>query len=308
MLYANNLVDIYRYKGISALVKAVENKLQTKNYWLNALENKDVTYGYFESQKFILFCVKNKKILDLYTYNNKLSKIKTFHVLTGLDGQKEKEGDLRTPIGVYKLKSFLTNIDSFYGPFAFATNYPNIFDQINNRDGHGIWIHGKPLDGKRDTNLTKGCIVLDNNDLEDLKEKINYQKTYLLISEDKPLTASKDEIASILAFLYKWRYAWKNNDFNKYKKFYDKNFKKSNGMDLKRFLNYKKRVFQNKKHQKVNIYFSNISIIPYQNINHDKIFYIDMNEKYLSDTYKYIGIKELYIHFTKSGIKIVAEK
>ena len=180
--------------------------------------------------------LKNKK--------NGFDLIDKIDVLTGLDGDKEKEGDLKTPLGVYRLTSILKNVDKFYGPFAFETSYPNMLDKLKNKDGHGIWIHGKPLKGNRDNNNTKGCIVMDNDKLEKLKNEINYKNTYLLISETTPLTATKEEIAKILAFIYKWRRAWRESNFDKYKTFYDASFKKYDGMNLKDFLDYKKRILK----------------------------------------------------------------
>jgi len=309
ILYSANLIDIYRFKGSDALNKQIEKILSSKKYWLERLQNKDVKWGYFESDKDILVCIKSKKILKIFEKEkNSFKLIDSVNVLTGLDGDKAKEGDLKTPIGVYKLKSILKNVDEYYGPFAFVTGYPNLFDKINNKNGHGIWIHGVPINGKRDENSTKGCIVMDNHMLEKLKKEIDYKNTYLLISEKTPLMATKDEIAEILAFIYKWRKAWRENNFDKYKEFYDDTFKKSDGTNLKKFLDYKKRVFANKKYQKVEIYFSNIDIVPYQNINNEKIFRINMFEKYISKTYKYTGPKEVYVKFTDNGLKIIAEK
>ena len=79
-------------------------------------------------------------------------------------------------------------------------------------------------------------------------------------------------------------------------------------MNLKNFLDYKKKVFRNKRYQKVEIYFKDINIIPYQNIKHKKIFRIDMHEDYISRSYKYSGNKQFYVKFTPDGIKIIEEK
>lgn len=307
-LYSQDLVDIYRTKGENAVIKAMEKRLQSSKYWLNKLKNTDVTYGYYEKTKNILLCVKEKKVLNVFSYNGgKIKKLDTINVLTGLEGDKEKEGDLKTPVGVYRLVSLLNDVDEFYGPFAFETSYPNMFDRINDKNGHGIWIHGVPLDGKRESNNTKGCIVMQNDKLRKLKNEIDYKNTYLLISEENVLTTDKNEIARVLAFIYKWRYAWKNSDFDKYKKLYSDRFRRSDGKNLKEFLEYKKRVFQSKKGQKISIFFKNINIIPYQNINGHKIFRIDMYEVYKSKNYNYSGRKELYV-VVNGDIKIVAEK
>lgn len=308
-LYASNLVDIYRFQGEKNLIQAIEKKLTNEKYWLNRLQNRDVRFGYYENCNNLLICVKEKKKLYVYTVTKVGYELDdTISVLTGLDGDKKEEGDLKTPVGVYTLRNIINNVEQFYGPFAFVTSYPNMYDRLNNKDGHGIWIHGLPLEGKRDNNNTKGCIVMKNDKLEKLKDEINYKKTYLLISEHNIFAASKKDIASVLAFLYKWRKAWRECDFETYKSFYAENFKKSDGKGLKQFLDYKKRVFESKKHQKIKIFFTNINIIPYQNIENNKIFRIDMYEKYISPTYKYFGNKSLYVEFINNKIKIIAEK
>ncbi len=309
ILYAQNYVDVYRLQGTKALVDELEKKLCDEHYWLKELADRNVSWGYYENIKDIVVCVKEKKTLKVYKYNdNNYTLLDTINVLTGLDGDKEKEGDLKTPVGVYRLVSIINNPDPFYGPFAFETSYPNLFDRINDKDGHGIWIHGVPLHGKRDDDNTRGCIVMKNSRLEELKKEIDYLNSFLLISEKKPLTATKDEIAKILGFIYRWRKAWKENDFEVYKHFYDADFKRADGKGLKQFLDYKKRVFEGKKHQHVEILFRDINIIPYQNINNQKIFRINMFEKYNSKSYNYAGSKELYVKFTDSGLKIITEK
>jgi len=306
-LYAFDFVDVYRFQGEDTLSKKIETFLASPNFWKNKIKDYNVTFGYFQNQKNILVCVKDKKILDVYRYNKNLKLLDSIKVLTGLDGDKLKEGDLKTPIGVYKLVSLLTKVDSFYGPFAFESEYPNLYDRVQKKNGYGIWIHGFPLKGKRDDN-TRGCIVMKNSNLEKLKEKINYKNSYLLIAQDRLLTTNIDEISKILAFIYKWRKAWRESDLKAYKTFYDKNFKKLDGKGLKEFLEYKKRVFKIRKHQKVEILFDDINIIPYQNINNEKIFRINMQQKYFAKNYKYIGPKELYIKFTNDKIKIIVEK
>jgi murein L,D-transpeptidase YafK len=227
--------------------------------------------------------------------------------LTGLRGDKRKEGDLRTPIGVYKLNSILNDVNEYYGPFAFETNYPNIIDRINKKRGHGIWIHGMPLKSKRESNNTRGCIVMKNSKLKELKKEIDYKNTLLYIAEDNLLTTNKDEIASILAFIYKWRAFWQRSDFKNYISLYSKEFKRVDGMDYKRFYQYKQNVFKNKKGKCVSIGFFDISIVPYQNIANKKIFKIEMNEVYKSPNYFFKGKKILFITLNPE-IKIIIEQ
>lgn len=307
LLFAKDIYDVYRYEGLKAAQKVLEHDLQSKDFWLKRLQNKDVKLGYFENPTFILFCNKLSRTLDVYAYKDKLKKITTFsNIIVGKLGDKQKEGDLRTPIGNYTLINRLIPGNTFYGPLAFVTSYPNLFDRLHKKDGYGIWIHGKPLDGERGS-LSKGCIVLNNNEILYLDKIINYKKTVLEITQN-PLYANKNDIAEILATLYKWRYAWEKSNLHKYLSFYAKDFHRSNGWDLKRFKEYKKRVFDSKKGQKIKIFFKNIQITPYQNLENKKIYKIEFYEEYLSPTYTFKGNKEIYMAKRDGKFKIILEK
>ncbi len=160
-------------------------------------------FGYFSSPHYILFCNKITSTLSLYYYTkNSLTHIITFNnIILGKLGDKKKEGDLITPIGTYILTRKITP-PPFYGPLAFILNYPNIYDYYLKKSGHGIWIHGKPLNNEKRPKNSKGCIVLDNKDLLKLSSLIDYKKTILHISE-VPLYANKKDIKYLLKFVTK---------------------------------------------------------------------------------------------------------
>jgi len=303
-----DLIDIYRHQGINPVIKVFETDLTSKQFWLNRLKNRDLKFGYFEIPRFILLCNKTTRQLWVYKFKHrKLKLIKHFNsLIVGKLGDKEKEGDLKTPIGDYRLINRIIPKNSFYGPLAFVTNYPNTFDKIQKKDGYGIWIHGRPLNGTDRPDLSKGCIVLNNSDLLTLGKILDHSKTELFITQ-KPFFATKEDIASILATLYKWRAAWRESNLKKYANFYDKEFKKLNGMNLKKFLDYKSRVFTLRKGQNVNIFFSNIEIMPYQNINQKIIYKITLFEKYIAKNYKFQGNKELYMIKRGKDFKILIE-
>ncbi|QCT95174.1 hypothetical protein FE773_08205 [Caminibacter mediatlanticus TB-2] len=304
-----DVIDTYRYYGIQKTIKEIEKKLQSEKYWLKKLKNIDVKYGYFENPTFILFCNKITRTLQVNLYKKgKLKNLTTFNnVIVGKLGDKQKEGDLKTPIGNYTLINKIKPSNTFYGPLAFVTSYPNLFDKLNKKNGYGIWIHGKPLDGERG-DLSKGCIVLNNDEIKHLDTLINYKKTVLEITQN-PIYARKDDIAKILALIYKWRDAWRKSDLKKYLAFYSQQtFKRSNGMDFKQFKEYKKRVFDSKKGQKIDIYFRNIQITPYQNVKNLPIYKVEMYEEYLSPTYVFKGNKEIYLQKFGNQFKIIVEK
>jgi len=310
-LFANNLfamsselVELYRTKGIDAVEQKIQERLTTKEYWDYALETKNVANGYYESIQYVVICQKDLK--DMVLYDTKSSK-KLFYsqVFVGeKEGDKKKEGDLKTPTGAYSLTKRRTDVDPFYGPLALTTNYPNIYDKSQGKTGHGIWIHGVPENKKRD-DFTKGCIALDNKEIKQLDKTIKIKDSILLISENKFKEVSKKDISIMMSSLFQWRDAWKQSDIKRYLSFYNSDFKKSNGQNFLKFKQYKKRVF-NKKEKKT-IEFSNINIIPYPNDGNKKMFKIVLDELYKTNTHKFIGKKALYVELLNNTFSILTE-
>ena len=301
-LNASDILTLYRNNGIAEIEKKMDIELTKTKYWENYLKDKDTRFGFMESYLNVLTCNKNNSTLNLYRLNaqNKYKLQKEYGAFTGkLKGDKIKEGDLKTPIGVYHLIKKLEKVDSFYGPMAFVTSYPNTYDKYRGKGGHGIWIHGLPTEQERDE-FTKGCIAINNSNIECLAKNIDISKTILIINSKKvKQEISKEKLTTILSHLYIWRYAWKYNDFKSYISFYDTDFIRVDG------LNYKKRVFN--KTEKRTIIFTNINIIPYPNT--DNIYQITFNEHYKSDTFEFNGNKILIIKLTEDNyIKILTEK
>lgn len=305
-LNASNYVDLYRFEGIEAVVKKLEKELQEKSYWDEYLKGVDTSKGYYESIEYIVYTNKNRKRLKLYKKeNNRIKEIIGHDVISGeKDGDKLIEGDLKTPIGAYELTKKLTKLDPFYGPLALVTSYPNLYDKVRKKTGHGIWIHGMPFNKEREK-YTKGCVALDNDKLVDLDKKIDIKKSILIISENKNLNVEKNDISMILSFLFQWKESWKDSDIERYLSFYDKEFKRHNGMNLKRFSKYKKRIFAKK--EKKSIVFKDINIIPYPNNLDKNMFKIKFHEDYRTKSYTFVGMKELFVEVKDNKVKILAE-
>lgn len=308
ILYAENYIDIYRYGGIKKLEEIFDKKLQSKKYWDDYLKDHNTTYGYFEKKRYIIIADKKNKKLQLFFTNGNgdLKKIFTKDIITGKSGEKKEEGDLITPLGVYQITTKFVPKDTYYGPVAFALSYPNLYDRLNGRDGHGIWIHGYPLDHEKRPPVTKGCMVLKNPQLLDLNKTIDPNDCFVLIHEHNLKSVSKDNIATILSFLYKWRDAWKKNDIDRYLSFYAKDFKRYNGEKLPAFSSEKRKIFARK--EKKEIYFKYINILPYPNLQNKPIYKIYFYEMYKTKYYKYNGNKRLYIRFVNNQPKIFMER
>ncbi len=302
-----DVLTLYRLHGIQNLQKQMDYDLTQKKYWSDYLADKDTTFGYLESYTNVLLCNKSLSTLALYTKNddNNFQLLKEYSAYTGkVKGDKLHEGDLKTPVGVYTLTKKLDKVDSFYGPMAFVTSYPNSYDKYKGKDGSGIWIHGLPIKQERNK-FTKGCIAINNQSIECLDRHINIKKTILIIHEDtNDKKASKEELVTLLTNLYAWRYAWLYNKTEDYLNFYDDAFIRFDGMDIKRFKSYKTRIFN--KGESKTIIFNNINVIPYP--GEENLFKITFFEIYKSNSFAFSGQKVLIVRLEDNNMKIITEK
>jgi murein L,D-transpeptidase YafK len=301
------MLNEYRMHGIDPIVKQMDKDLRDIEYWQEYLKNIDTRFGYIESYQIILTCDKSKSQLALYAKDSKERyKLKeNINAFTGkMHGDKVTEGDLKTPVGIYKLTKKLSNVDSFYGPLAFVTSYPNTYDLYRKKSGSGIWIHGLPIDQERDS-FTKGCIAIDNQSIESLDKNIDIEKTLLLIQENKSeAPVKKEKLANLLSELFSWRYAWIYSDISSYLEFYDRDFQRYDGLNFNAFSRYKRRIF--KKQEAKTIRFNDINIIPYP--GEEDLYEITFFETYKSNSFSFSGNKILIVKLQENKIKIITEK
>lgn len=311
MLYASDLVKIYLNQGLDAVGVAIEKELTQKDFWLSEIGDKNISLGYYDDNVAIVLTNKTDKILRVYSYEDgKIRKdFEQKEIITGLMGDKKIEGDLKTPVGFYELGRKFNPGDPYYGPFAFATTYPNLLDKIQGKTGGGIWIHGYPLDGSRlDEFKTRGCIALFNNNLEKFAQVVQDKKVFVMTEEKEKIRAKKDQIASLLADLFTWKLAWTNSDTNTYLSFYDEQeFKRFDKMKFEQFASMKKSIFSRKEDKKIK--FSDINISPYPNLENETMYRISFYEDYYTKNYQFRGDKILYVKIDSKGkMKILAEQ
>ncbi|EAI3983247.1 murein L,D-transpeptidase [Campylobacter jejuni] len=311
MLHASDLVKIYLNQGLDAVGVAIEKELTQKDFWLSEIGDKNVSLGYYDDNVAIVLTNKTDKILRVYSYEDgKIRKdFEQKEIITGLMGDKKIEGDLKTPVGFYELGRKFNPGDPYYGPFAFATTYPNLLDKVQGKTGGGIWIHGYPLDGSRlDEFKTRGCIALFNNNLEKFAQVVQDKKVFVMTEEKEKIRAKKDQIASLLADLFTWKLAWTNSDTNTYLSFYDEQeFKRFDKMKFEQFASMKKSIFSRKEDKKIK--FSDINISPYPNLENETMYRISFYEDYYTKNYQFRGDKILYVKIDSKGkMKILAEQ
>jgi len=302
-----DILTHYRLNGINNIEKQLDKELANKNYWNIYLKTVDTKFGYVESYKNILTCNKSKSNLLVYVKdaNNTYKLAKDYSAYTGkVKGDKEEEGDLKTPVGVYNLVKKISNVDEFYGPLAFVTSYPNIYDKYQGKTGKGIWIHGLPIHEKRDK-FTKGCIAIGNKSIECLNKNIDMDKTLLIINKQCNYKKVKiSTISQLISQIYAWRYAWKYNNLEDYLNFYSDDFIRFDGMKIKKFKSYKKRIFA--KNEKKSIVFKNLNVIPYP--THKNTYKVMFDEEYKSSSFTFNGKKTLIVQLVASEMKIITEK
>ncbi|EIQ3286264.1 murein L,D-transpeptidase [Campylobacter coli] len=310
-LGASNLVKIYLNQGLDAVGVAIEKELTNKDFWLDEIGDRNISLGYYDDDVAIVLTNKTDKILRVYSYSD--GKIKQDFeqkaIITGLMGDKQVEGDLKTPVGFYELGRKFNPGDPYYGPFAFATTYPNLLDKVQGKTGGGIWIHGYPLDGTRlDEFKTRGCIALFNENLEEFAKVVQDKKVFAMTEEKEKVRAKKEDIAALLADLFAWKLAWTDSDINTYLNFYDeKQFKRFDKMKFEQFASMKKSIFSRKEDKKIK--FSDINISPYPNVENETMYRISFYEDYYTKNYQFKGDKILYVKIDSKGkMKILAEQ
>ena len=107
----------------------------------------------------------------LIVYENdrgQLKEVDNFYASIGVAGSKKRrEGDQKTPVGVYRITGFIPGrkLHERYGSGALPIDYPNELDQIYERTGDGIWLHGtEPGFINRAPRASDGCLSLANGD------------------------------------------------------------------------------------------------------------------------------------------------
>jgi murein L,D-transpeptidase YafK len=170
----------------------------------------------------------------LYVYRNEDGQPKLvtdYYVSSGKAGAlKMREGDQKTPIGVYHVTSSLprAKLTDFYGSGAYPINYPNEWDKRLGRNGHGIWLHGTPSNTySRPPRASDGCVVLTNADLDALGLNLQPGVTPVIISEDVEWVSAAEMSAERKDFssqLERWRADWESRDSDRYLGHYSKKF------------------------------------------------------------------------------------
>lgn len=224
----------------------------------------------------------------LYLYQNDHGRprfVADYYITHGkLGADKTREGDKKTPVGVYHVTSSLSpqKLGDFYGTGAFPINYPNEWDKRQGRNGHGIWLHGTPSDTfSRPPKASDGCVVLANTDLDALAKNLQIGLTPVIISNSIEWLSFDDwqkERSTLNKKIDEWRSDWESRDVGRYLKHYSKQFK-TKDQSLEQFAQQKQQVNVGKEWIKVKL--SNVSM--FRNPGKEDVVVVTFEQNYQSN-------------------------
>lgn len=259
-------------------------------------------WGMGDSEYAVLVDKSLQKIM-VYRGDKPFAPEKVYECSTGEnDGPKSRKDDRKTPEGIY----FFTNnvekkyLSPIYGARALPIDYPNLVDRKEGNSGYGIWFHGtnKPLKPK-DTN---GCIVLDNEDIEEIASVITLFETPIIISsriEWVPPSELEKEAKKIKEIIERWRHSWQEKDIDTYMSFYNRRFT-SSGKTWHAWKDFKVRLA--KKYRWIDVDIGDIRLL-----SNDGVVLATFKQTYRSPGLESRGTKKLYFTKNSNQWKIIAE-
>lgn len=234
----------------------------------------------------------------------------TFHATLGqVKGDKEDEGDLKTPEGIYTFKTKILppQLKPKFGAMAFFVNYPNTYDQMAGRTGSNIMLHATNEPDRLKQNYdSQGCVVVRNEEIDQIQHHIRVGLTPIIIFQEltpEYLTPGKDE--HLKAFFNNWIAAWESKDVNQYIEHYHTDFA-AQGMNKSAWKKYKGNL--NSRYETIKIGPEDVKYY-----RHPKYSMITFTQNYHSTLkrggvgHRSRGTKILYVAEEAGQPKIIAE-
>jgi len=236
---------------------------------------------------------------------------KDYFLTIGLKGfGKQREGDQKTPIGVYHVTSYIDDreLPDLYGRGAFPVNYPNSWDRRNKRTGSGIWLHGTPsYTYNRAPWASNGCMVVSNPDFIDLKPYVSPERRTPVVIADRVEWISpqqwQQQRKELLQRFTRWLEDVESNRPERYLSHYSRRDFIGDGRDFKAFEGHKRWVNRNK--QDIRIEYSNLAIYRYP--GERNLVLMQYDQDYHSNILTVSSPKELFWRIEGDDWKIVQE-
>jgi murein L,D-transpeptidase YafK len=211
-------------------------------------------------QKYALVVDTSKSTLYVFENQGGTARYLTdYYISSGKNGiDKLREGDKKTPLGVYHVTSSMPRekLADLYGVGAFPINYPNEWDRREGRKGSGIWLHGTPSDTfSRPPQASDGCVVLTNRDLEAIRQRVQVGLTPVIIAsavewvQPQAVDGLRQELGGTLE---QWRRDWESRNSDRYLSHYSQTFT-SGTQTFRAFAQQKRQVNTGKQWVKVKL-------------------------------------------------------
>ena len=211
-------------------------------------------------QKHAIVVDTSKSTLYVFeNHNGSPRYLADYYISSGKNGiDKLREGDKKTPLGVYHVTSSMPRekLADLYGVGAFPINYPNEWDRREGRGGSGIWLHGTPSDTfSRPPQASDGCVVLTNRDLEAIRQRVQIGLTPVIIASNvewvqpQAVSGLRQDLGTAVE---QWRKDWESLNTDKYLTHYSQSFN-SGGQDFRAFAAQKRQVNTGKQWVKVKL-------------------------------------------------------
>ena len=251
-----------------------------------------------------------KSRLYLFENDNGLARyVADYYISSGKAGaEKNREGDQKTPLGVYFVTANLpkSQISDFYGSGAYPISYPNEWDRQLGMDGSGIWLHGVPSDTySRPPRASNGCVVLSNPDIERIGKQLQIGLTPVIIADNIEWIDPRDLASQRTAMnrqFEDWRRDWESISTDRYLHHYSNDFR-SGRQDYAEWAQQKRQVNVQKSWIKVKV--SNVSMFAYP--GNDNLVVVTFDQDYSSNNLANRMKKRQYWKLTGSEWKIVYE-
>ena len=245
---------------------------------------------------------------ELRTWPEDASQSRSLHrfriAIGKAQGDKEREGDNKTPEGIYFTQAVIEDpgVPQKYGPRAIPLNFPNPIDKLFGKTGHGIWLHGAGDDQRIEaSNVTEGCVAFYNADILRLTNWLKPFQAGIVISTDMEKINQADDVQAVMLATKAWAQAWAQRNTSQYLDFYHSSFE-HNKMNRQAYGEYKSKVFTSYKEIEVKIDQIRIA-------SHPKYAVAIMNQDFRGDRrFSAIGRKLLYWQKQNDGKWAIARE
>ncbi|QDQ25868.1 L,D-transpeptidase family protein [Chitinimonas arctica] len=268
-------------------------------------------------QRFAVVVDASKSRLYLFRNDGGVPRyVLDFYVTIGKLGfDKSREGDQRTPLGVYFVTGHLPReqLDKnygqraqLYGVGAWPISYPNDWDRQQGRTGSGIWLHGVPYDTySRAPKASNGCVAMSNTDMTALGSYLQANTPVVIASSVEWLSSEvwQQRREAALNKLENWRRDWESLNAPRYLAHYAGDFRSGNN-DLARWKAQKIAVNAGKQWARIRL--EDLSVFSYPS-REGNLLMADFAQDYKSSNLENRSQKRLYFRRQADDWKIIYE-